>query len=200
MDFLEQKEQDLKRIDKSRKGGIDSRIRPLIDLLNRHESMYTTSSCAGRIILIAKASKRKDLAKWIYTTHGLGELPKILQAAHEVFVGEYWYKQEGMILHIRVADLQTGYLILDCAQRAGFKHSGITGKRKLVLEITSSDKIEALIGVDGTLIVDDHYFETITAIANKKQEGNWKKIDAFERNVKETFFSSGAVASSGQKE
>ena len=37
--------------DKSPKGSVDERIRPLVDLINQHESFSTLSSCSGRISL-----------------------------------------------------------------------------------------------------------------------------------------------------
>ena len=37
--------------DKSPKGSVDSRIRPLVDLINHHESLATLSSCSGRMAL-----------------------------------------------------------------------------------------------------------------------------------------------------
>ncbi len=33
--------------DKSRAGGVDARITPLVDGMNKHLHLYTTSSCSG---------------------------------------------------------------------------------------------------------------------------------------------------------
>ena len=34
-------------LDKSRAGGVDERIIALVDCMNRHPDLYTTSSCSG---------------------------------------------------------------------------------------------------------------------------------------------------------
>jgi tRNA(Phe) wybutosine-synthesizing methylase Tyw3 len=37
--------------DKSPKGSVDYKIRPLVDLINRHPEYVTLSSCSGRVAL-----------------------------------------------------------------------------------------------------------------------------------------------------
>ena len=34
-------------VDKSRAGGVDARIQGLVDCMNQHPDLYTTSSCSG---------------------------------------------------------------------------------------------------------------------------------------------------------
>ena len=53
MDFFEKEKQDfLSKKDKSKKGSIDDGIIGLINLINSKSDYYTTSSCAGRIVLL----------------------------------------------------------------------------------------------------------------------------------------------------
>ncbi|KEP67670.1 UNVERIFIED_CONTAM: hypothetical protein HHA_227400 [Hammondia hammondi] len=40
------------RRDKSKKGSVDEEIRPLLDAINKLKNFYTSSSCAGRILLV----------------------------------------------------------------------------------------------------------------------------------------------------
>jgi tRNA(Phe) wybutosine-synthesizing methylase Tyw3 len=40
-------------VDFSRAGHVDARARPVVALVNRHPSFFTTSSCAGRVSLFA---------------------------------------------------------------------------------------------------------------------------------------------------
>lgn len=35
------------QVDKSRAGGVDARIQGLVDCMNQHPHLYTTSSCSG---------------------------------------------------------------------------------------------------------------------------------------------------------
>ncbi|MBW2966012.1 hypothetical protein KY342_02835, partial [Candidatus Woesearchaeota archaeon] len=52
MQFENQKKTFLKKIDKSKKGGIDKEIIPLVNKINNSRNYYTTSSCSGRIVLL----------------------------------------------------------------------------------------------------------------------------------------------------
>ena len=63
MDFENNKRTFLAKTDKSKKGGIDEKILPLVSKINLSKDYYTTSSCAGRIILVKTAEKKKSLAK-----------------------------------------------------------------------------------------------------------------------------------------
>lgn len=60
--------------DRSRAGGVDAPIRDLIELLNRHPHLYTTSSCSGRITVFAapdagtRAAKKKG-GEWVFASH-----------------------------------------------------------------------------------------------------------------------------------
>ncbi|GCC39013.1 hypothetical protein chiPu_0022814, partial [Chiloscyllium punctatum] len=52
--FRERKEQRLQAgADRSRAGGVDPEIRALVDTVNRSERFSTTSSCSGRVLLLA---------------------------------------------------------------------------------------------------------------------------------------------------
>lgn len=69
--------------DRSMKGGIDGEIRPLLDEINGHQELYTTSSCAGRVqilgMMLAKEGKGKR-PFWLYQNHSgiKGEILKEL--------------------------------------------------------------------------------------------------------------------------
>lgn len=53
LDPFEQRRQQVlqqlnsQELDKSRAGGVDARIRHLVDCMNQHPHLYTTSSCSG---------------------------------------------------------------------------------------------------------------------------------------------------------
>ncbi|KAH6558001.1 hypothetical protein KP509_1Z082800 [Ceratopteris richardii] len=78
MDFVARKRAVLSELssplpDKSRKGGVDDPILPLITRINKHPSYFTTSSCSGRISISISAEElisRADMAK---TTHVDGD-------------------------------------------------------------------------------------------------------------------------------
>lgn len=51
-EFRRWKAQCLSKADLSRKGSVDEDVVELVHLLNEREQFFTTSSCAGRIILL----------------------------------------------------------------------------------------------------------------------------------------------------
>ena len=69
MTFESNKKTILSKIDKSKKGEIDKPIKKLIILINKSKNYYTTSSCSGRIVLLAKKSGEKKGSKWLFSSH-----------------------------------------------------------------------------------------------------------------------------------
>ncbi|KAK9451205.1 tRNA wybutosine-synthesizing protein [Limtongia smithiae] len=94
--------------DLSPKGGPDAQILPLLDLVNAHPLMVTTSSCAGRVSVYAEgvrcmksiSDEREEQAseavartvggkgggRWLYVTHE--ELPSSVQSWSGLLLGE----------------------------------------------------------------------------------------------------------------
>ena len=52
--FAADKARVLDQVDLSRKGSVDAAIAPLLDCLNAQSCFYSTSSCAGRLVLFAE--------------------------------------------------------------------------------------------------------------------------------------------------
>lgn len=52
--FVVDKARVLGQVDLSRKGSVDAAIVPLVDYVNSQDHFYTTSSCAGRLVLFAE--------------------------------------------------------------------------------------------------------------------------------------------------
>ena len=67
--FAKEKKDFLRKKDKSKKGSIDKDINPLVNEINSKDDYYTTSSCAGRIVLLEMKSRKKNECNWIFTKH-----------------------------------------------------------------------------------------------------------------------------------
>ena len=70
MSFENQKKVFLKKLDKSKEGHIDKEITQLVKKINSSDNYYTTSSCAGRIVLLEKKSDKKQEIRWLFKKHG----------------------------------------------------------------------------------------------------------------------------------
>jgi len=58
--FEKRKKDVLGKMDKSSKGGFDEKIVKLCEKINRFDNYYTTSSCAGRVVIIVDKEKKEE--------------------------------------------------------------------------------------------------------------------------------------------
>ena len=113
MGFDEQKRQVLARKDRSSKGSVDEAIAGFVEHLNRCADFFTTSSCSGRISLLAPGEKKHDTV-WLMKSHspvGKEFLKGALASLPEESV---WFRMQSLILHITCRDLDAARLLLRC--------------------------------------------------------------------------------------
>lgn len=180
MQFQNDKKVFLSKLDKSKKGGIDSRIKDLINAINRSPDFYTTSSCAGRIVLLRLGkANRKYGAEWLFTSHEkttFSSMKKALSKAR-LLKEPVWFIQEGAILHVRCRDMESAAMLLNAARNAGFKHAGICSlAKKIMVEIIDTGRIEMPVAEKGRLLIDDSYLKFLVKESNSKLSRSWKKI------------------------
>uniref|UniRef100_A0A8C6F5X9 tRNA wybutosine-synthesizing protein 3 homolog n=1 Tax=Monodon monoceros TaxID=40151 RepID=A0A8C6F5X9_MONMO len=150
-EFRRWKAQCLSKADLSRKGSVDEDVVELVQLLNGREQFFTTSSCAGRIILLDRGINGSEVQKqnccWLLVTHK----PCVKDDVHSVAID------------------------------SGFRNSGITvGKRgKTMLAVRSTHGLEVPLTHKGKLMVTEEYINFLIKIANQKMEENKKRIERF---------------------
>ena len=76
MSFTNEKQQFLKKPDKSLIQGIDKAILPLVNKINKNPDYYTTSSCSGRIILLPETGKKQEKV-FLFVKHDSVEIKEI---------------------------------------------------------------------------------------------------------------------------
>lgn len=175
--------QSLYKPDKSKKGSVDKEISKLIDYINSLENFYTTSSCAGRIVLLEKSdNQKKHEVNWLVSSHDY--LDENLNLDDFKFSKETWLKQESFILHICAKTIEDATKILNIAKACGLKRSGIiTISKRIIIEIIGSEQMAIPIFEKRLLITDD-YFKYIIKKANQKLKKNKYNIDKFYKNIK----------------
>ncbi|KAL2772356.1 tRNA wybutosine-synthesizing protein 3-like protein isoform 2 [Daubentonia madagascariensis] len=150
-EFRRWKAQCLSKADLSRKGSVDEDIVELVQLLNAQEQFFTTSSCAGRILLLDGGINCFEVQKqnccWLLVTHK----PCVKDDVHSVAID------------------------------SGFRNSGITvGKRgKTMLAVRSTHGLEVPLSHKGKLMVTEDYIDFLLNVANQKLEENKKRIGRF---------------------
>ena len=90
-----------------------------------------------------------------------------------------------MIIHIACREQEDAIRLMNLARDCGFRRAGIiSAENRHVVEIISSEQLNAPIARAGKLIVGDDYLRAITDIANEKMEATFKRIKLFEEKLK----------------
>ncbi|XP_036613835.1 tRNA wybutosine-synthesizing protein 3 homolog isoform X1 [Trichosurus vulpecula] len=183
-EFQKWKAQSLSKVDLSRKGSVDEDVVELVRLLNSREQFFTTSSCAGRILLLDRGSDGCEIQKqncsWLLVTHRLCAKDDVLSALKKA-QGDAVLKFEPFVLHVQCRQLQDAQVLHSVAVDSGFRNSGITvGKRgKTMLAVRSTHGLEVPLSHEGRLMVTEEYIDFLLKIANQKMEENKKRTERF---------------------
>lgn len=186
--FDDEKKQYMDKLygpDKSKKGCVDEFLISLIDDINSTENYFTTSSCSGRIsIFTMNNSKNKYDSDWILVSHEKVKFEDILEAVKNLPDALVRFKSEPMILHVCCRSLDDAQKLMYVAHEAGLKDSGIISTRKrFIVKIVGSDRVDSPIAKDGKLMVSVEYLEWLTDIVNEKLD----KVHARIEKLHETF-------------
>lgn len=190
MKFELQKKKALEKYQKAKESGeVDREIIELLDFLNSLPNLYTTSSCAGRIMLLQEFGiKKKDhkiKAKW----HSPVKWEEFLKALEEINEGLIWLKQEPFILHVVGKTLEDVQKILKIALETGFKHSGIFvfEEERYILEINGTQTLSLPVKKANKLLIPLDYLKFVFELAIKKLERNREARERFFEMLKKEF-------------
>ena len=140
--------------DKSPKGSVDGPIKPLVDLINKHSSFCTLSSCSGRISLFDPNSRHNDEQEanteskgtegsgkgaggWLLVSHHPIIAHELIECFtqsknqqnkddNETITAMPWIlKLEPMLLHVAARSLKRGKELLQLSLELGFRESGL---------------------------------------------------------------------------
>ncbi|XP_043316892.1 tRNA wybutosine-synthesizing protein 3 homolog isoform X1 [Cervus canadensis] len=185
-EFKRWKAQCLSKVDLSRKGSVDEDVLEIVQLLNGQEQFFTTSSCAGRIILLDGSINGSEVQKqncsWLLVTHKACVKDDVVVALRRAN-GDAILKFEPLVLHVQCRQLQDARILHSVAIDSGFRNSGITvGKRgKIMLAVRSTHGLEVPLSHQGKLMVTEEYIAFLLKIANQKMEENKKRIERSEK-------------------
>jgi tRNA wybutosine-synthesizing protein 3 len=178
-EFLDAKENALKSLkDACIKEEVDEGILPLLGLLNKLEGFYTSSSCAGRIVLIEIPQiGDKHNATFLGIWHRTIEVTELQAAATKATTGFLWLIAQAPILHIGAKNLELAERMIKTAISSGFKNSAVKSLgKKIIIEICSTERLDAPIGRDGCLFCEGKYLTLLTEISNEVIERSQKKM------------------------
>lgn len=182
MDFASQKKNFLAKPDKSGIGGIDKAIKNLVKSINDSQNFYTTSSCAGRIILMKETGKKQE-SVFLFVSHGIVDENDVLKALSDAD-GIIYFKHEPCILHVACRNLESAQRLVTLARQSGWKKSGIISikRDKIMAELVSTEILAAPISKGRKLAVSMDYLRILAEEANKKLKQTREKIRKLEIN------------------
>jgi len=165
---------------------VDDEILPILHLINASCNYYTSSSCAGRIVVleIPQIGDKKGavfLGKW----HRTIKPDVIKSAAEKANRGLLWLLAQSPILHIVSDTLENADIMVKAAIACGFKNSGFKSLgKKIVIEICSTERLDAPVGRDRDLFCDDEYLDLLVDIANDVFMKSKEKLSQFEKTLR----------------
>jgi len=173
MGFLEDKKRTLTNLELAiREGLVDEEIIPILNKINNLNNYYTTSSCIGRvgIMEIPKDKNPKLYSRWLGKWHHYATYDEMFDALKERKNGYIVFVMNSPILHIACKDIESAKKMLELAIHSGLKASSIksVSDRRVIVEILTTYKVDAPIGEDGKLFVDDNYLKFLLDYSNLK--------------------------------
>lgn len=168
----------------------DKQIIPLCRYIAKTKKFFTSSSCAGRIILldIDSEGNKKEAAfhsKW-HRKVKFNELMKEIEKKQNE--EELWFKLDSFILHFGSNNLENAKKILEAAGKTGIKRAGImvAEEGKFIVELIGTQTMALPVKAKGKLLVEEEYLKKILEKANKKLEKNYFQLKKFTGIVKKT--------------
>lgn len=174
--------------DALRKNLVDEPIIDLLNTINDSKDYFTTSSCAGRIVLmkIPKSGKKNE-AEFLFKSHypvNSKDIWNTLLENYHKFEEKIYFKQEPFILHIAARDIKKAHNLLQIAIESGLKHSGIFAikKDRVMIEIQSTERIETIVSKNRKILVNEDYINVLVEEANEKLMRTREKMYKFQKN------------------
>lgn len=197
--------------DASPKGTIDEICIPIINLINSHEDMVTTSSCSGRVSVFLEGIKdisaddikigaKGNYGRWIFVTHEPKSLTNWYKSvdfkyeesdsfgeSSDVNTRYILYKFEPLILHVKCRNSEMANKLYSIAMGCGFRESGIGTNNIVAIRI--SIKLDVPIGflrqsVDELVsFVSEDYLKIVTKLSLDRFQENFKKLNTLHNAI-----------------
>ncbi|MBN1280483.1 MAG: hypothetical protein JXA00_02425 [Candidatus Thermoplasmatota archaeon] len=186
-EFLDAKERALKSLQKAlTEDKVDAGVRSLLKILNDMDGVYSTSSCAGRIVLLQIPQLgEKRTATFLGIWHHQITVGDLEAAASSATTGMLWLLAQAPILHVGVQTLERADHLVKTAVSCGFKNSSVKSLgKKITIEICSTERLDAPIGVDGRVFCNKDHLSLLVEIANEVIRRSQRKLLGLERKLR----------------
>ncbi len=188
------KKEALEKYEKAKsEGKVDDDIISLLDKINEHQELYTTSSCSGRIVIlnipsIGDKKNARFLCKW-HTLVKNEEIEKCLENYEKDYL---FLIMQSPIIHVIASNIDWANKIMKISRECGFKYTTIKEIKntKVLVEILSTENLHIPLGEKGNIKIDYKDLEFFTEIANKLLLRAKKKLKCLEEKFSYLLLSS----------
>lgn len=196
-----EKEERMKTLDrKICDGEVDRDILPLIESINASPDYFTTSSCAGRIVLLAiPGIGDKEEAEFLGRWHGTVDVDEVKERlSHAGDTGLIFLLAQSPIIHVRCRNLASAVELRNRAVESGMKYSTLKSLKlnsrgvphRIVVEILSSENIHVPVACGQRLYPDDDYLAFLVESANQVLNRAREKLVRFHESLAQSSISS----------
>ena len=184
--------------DNSKKGTIDEKIKPLLDLINSLDDYTTLSSCSGRVTLFGSGGSEvdddgvrtrinKENSNWYLSSHDkitFEEFQTSLSQSSSTLLCQF----EPFVLHIACSSLSSSKKLLQIIIQNGLRDSGliVTNKRITLCVRCSSLALCIPFGLK-TFYPGDEYTRNLVDEINYRFDLNEAKIEGLYVSIKGEF-------------
>ena len=164
---------------------VDIAVIPILSIINQLSNYYTTSSCAGRVTVISKATVRsKHSVIFLLKTHELPTLKEVRESLRQSLDGQIWFNLEPPVFHIGTRTLLDAKNIHRLSLEAGMGLSMIkTIARSIIVETRGTGRIEMPIGFEGVVVINDHHLKKIVSLSRVILKEEQEKLEIFKNSL-----------------
>lgn len=185
--FDEKKRLALKKLEEAlQEQRVDLEVLDLINTINSFDNYYTTSSCAGRFVILAKNSFRgKYTAEFVYKTHSPPvDIQIVKESLEKEFEGYLYINVEPPTFHIACRTLDDAIALHQMAVDYNIGYSMFkTIKKSIVVEIRGTGMLQIPIGLYNKVFLSEGYLEHIISLSNEILTDEQSRIKKFEQNL-----------------
>ncbi len=185
--FVDKKKLALKKLQEAideRK--VDFGVLDFINAVNSYEQYYTTSSCAGRFVILTKGSFRgKYSSHFVYKTHTPPiNLQKVIEALEKPFEGFCYLNLEPPTFHVACKTLEDAVTLHQLSIDSNIGYSMFkTIKKSIIVEIRGTGNLSIPIGFNGKIYVTNEYLEQVVNLSNEILVDEQLRMKNFENHL-----------------
>ena len=185
-EFSNHKQNALAKLDRALKNHqVDTLIIPILEKINSTSNYFTTSSCAGRIVVlqlpeIGNKKKAVFLGRW----HRRVSCEEILLALDSYAKGQVWLLTQPPIFHIGCKSIIAANELMKLGIFSGFKHSGIRSiSSQITVELQSTERMDMPLGSNGKQVIEDEKISFLVDQANTSITRAQHKLTRLQKNI-----------------